>query len=178
MTRSQARQAGPDEGQHANDDQGPADDDQGQTHVEWMTPGNWLDGLTQEDIKAAQKGDKGISEKPPHNVVKPYGQEVKDMWAQWDRLWLIDGVLFRSGTPTAAGLDVPLQLVVPTSMRPAMMNELHGTKTGGHLGVNKTVASLRQKFYWGGYKDTSLNGVRSVKHVAALKMAHPGGRLH
>ena len=41
---------------------------------------------------------------------------------------LIDGVLFRSGPATAPGLDVPLQLVVPTSMKPAIMNELHGTK--------------------------------------------------
>ena len=88
------------------------------------------------DIRAAQKGDKSISrvvewlqsERPPHNVVKPYGQEIKDMWAQWDRLRLIDGVLFRSSPATAPGLDVPLQLVVPISMRPAMMNELHGTK--------------------------------------------------
>ena len=75
------------------------------------------------------------------------------MWLQWGRLKVIDGVLYRVGQETHAGCDAPLQLVVPISMRPMIMRHLHDNKTGGHLGINKTVASVKQRFYWGGYKD-------------------------
>ena len=101
---------------------------------QWLEPGNWVKGITKDGIKAGQPADEGISqmvqwlstEKPPYSDARPWGQEVIDMWLQWDRLQVIDGVIMR---------------------------HLHDNKTGGHLGVNKTVASVKQRFYWGGYKD-------------------------
>ena len=128
---------------------------------QWLEPGNWVKGITKDDVRAGQTADEGISqmvqwlitEKPPYSDARPWGQEVIDMWLQWDRLKVIDGVLYRVGQETHAGCDAPLQLVVPISMRPMIMRYLHDNKTGGHLGINKTVASVKQRFYWGGYKD-------------------------
>ena len=45
---------------------------------------------------------------------------------------------------------VVLQLVAPKSLRKAILQHLHNHKTGGHLGLTKTLYNVRQRFYWPG----------------------------
>ena len=45
---------------------------------------------------------------------------------------------------------VVLQLVAPKSLRKAILQHLHNRKTGGHLGLTKTLYNVRQRFYWPG----------------------------
>lgn len=39
-------------------------------------------------------------------------------------------------------------LVVPRSRISDTLEEIHGGKSGAHLGVNKTLDKIWQKFYW------------------------------
>ena len=50
-----------------------------------------------------------------------------------------------------------LQLVAPKSLRKAILQYLYNHKTGGHLGLTKTLYNVRQRFYWPGqHSDVAL----------------------
>lgn len=42
------------------------------------------------------------------------------------------------------------QLVMPSSLRNNVLQELHTEETAGHLGINKTLGRVKQRFYWPG----------------------------
>ena len=80
-----------------------------------------------------------------------FDYELKSLWAQWDRINLINDVLYRqwfeSGTKTSIQ-----QLLVPLSQRKEMFNSLHESISLGHLGIKKTIEKLRRRAYWVKYK--------------------------
>ena len=43
-----------------------------------------------------------------------------------------------------------LQLIVPQTLHEEVLTELHSGVVGGHLGEEKTMARLRERFYWPG----------------------------
>ena len=43
------------------------------------------------------------------------------------------------------------QLVIPLSKRSEVLKEMHEGTLGGHLGDDKTLARVRERFYWPGY---------------------------
>ena len=45
-----------------------------------------------------------------------------------------------------------LQRVVPTKLRPKILESIRGSTTAAHLGVTKTLEKLRTRFYWPGHK--------------------------
>ena len=45
-----------------------------------------------------------------------------------------------------------LRLVAPPKLRTKIFLFLHDSKTGGHLGITKTVSSAKQRFWWPGMK--------------------------
>ena len=58
-----------------------------------------------------------------------------------------DRVLYRLWeTPT--GDTVVEQLVPPKELRPSVLRQLHCSPTAGHLGMNKTLGRIRERFYW------------------------------
>ena len=84
---------------------------------------------------------------PPWQVVAPYSETTKAYWSQWESLLLESGVLYRLWE-TPAGERSIKQLVVPKEMRAELLQELHSSPTAGHLGVNKTLGRIRERFYW------------------------------
>ena len=48
---------------------------------------------------------------------------------------------------TPAGDKVMKQLILPKEARPSVLQQLHYSPTAGHLGVNKTIGRIREKFY-------------------------------
>ena len=49
---------------------------------------------------------------------------------------------------TPAGERSIKQLVVPKEMRPQLLQQLHSSPTAGHLGINKTLGRVRERFCW------------------------------
>ena len=92
---------------------------------------NWLEG----------------GKRPAWEEIASLGAQVKAYWAQWQMLQLKDGILYREWElPTSR--NASWLLVVPSKLREQVMGLVHGTRTMGHLGVTKTLAKLRQRFYW------------------------------
>ena len=63
---------------------------------------------------------------------------------------LKDGVLYRQWE-TEAGDSVSLQLVLPQGYREEVLNQLHNSPISGYLGIKKTIARVKERFYLNGY---------------------------
>ena len=87
---------------------------------------------------------------PMWTEVAREGLDAKSYWAQWDRMVLKNGVLYRQWE-TEAGDRVKLQLVLPRSYREEVLTQLHNSPTSGHVGIKKTIATVKERFYWNGY---------------------------
>jgi hypothetical protein len=116
------------------------------------TPDPW----SPSEIRKCQLEDKDIkpiidwkekSERPSWQEVSPLSTITKCYWAQWDSLELKEGVLYRRWE-SEDGKNTRLQMVLPKSRVQTVLQETHNGSTGGHFGVNKTLAKTRQRFYW------------------------------
>ena len=45
------------------------------------------------------------------------------------------------------------QQLIPASLVPQVLNSIHSSTTGGHLGIFKTVEKVRERFYWSGFQE-------------------------
>ena len=59
---------------------------------------------------------------------------------------LVNGVLYRNWE-TPVGDRVVKQLLLPRKFRKHVLQQLHDSVSGGHLGVNKMLGKLRERFY-------------------------------
>ena len=66
----------------------------------------------------------------------------------FEALRVSEGVLQRAWKEPATG-EERWQVIVPSSLRDAVLRASHGTAGAGHFGVAKTLRRLRQGFYWG-----------------------------
>ena len=103
-------------------------------------------------IRAEQESDPAISELSEHlsRGRKPHRRHVKNcasLLRQWSRLRLVHGVIFRLYRRRSGAPD-ELQVVLPQSLRPAVLESMHGGPTGGHFGPEKLLAECRSRFYW------------------------------
>lgn len=76
--------------------------------------------------------------------------ELRRLVQIWDQLVIKDGLLFRKYLNNQKQ-DVHYQMVIPKAMRMEVLEELHGRISGGHLGEDKTLQKLKQRFYWPGH---------------------------
>ena len=76
-------------------------------------------------------------------------EPIKTYWSQWDCFSLRNGVLCQRWE-SEAGDEVCWQFVIPSNLRNDILHELHTMETVGHLGVNKTLERVKERFYWPG----------------------------
>ena len=76
-----------------------------------------------------------------------YGHGTKIYFSQWQSLSHCNGVLYRLWE-SPSGDVITKQLVLPKIWRKDVLQELHNTRTAGHLGVAKTLSRVRERFYW------------------------------
>ena len=110
-----------------------------------------------EDIRKAQLIDEDIKpvielmeqnrEKPSWEVIAPLSQTTKVYCAQWQSLKMSHGVLYRVWE-TPSGDSTVAQIVLPKPLRQGVLQQLHNTRTSGHLGVAKTLGRVHERFYW------------------------------
>ena len=72
---------------------------------------------------------------------------MKSMWAHFDQLTIIDDVLVMQG------LKTKLQVLVPMTERRTIPSHYHDNRTSAHLGLRKTLAKIRQEYYWPGLQN-------------------------
>ena len=113
---------------------------------------------------------------------KPNKQEIQGMspharrLAQiWDQLIIHNGLLYRR----YEGVDDSshhLQLLVPECKRKQVLEDLHEGVLGGHLGQEKTLGRLQERFYWPGYHNDVRDWINTCSNCAARKTQPPKNR--
>ena len=107
--------------------------------------------------------------KPLWKEVSKYSAGVKSYWSQFDRLVVENGLLCRLWYEK--GKTVRTQIVVPSIIRTTILQHCH-KKTAGHFGVRKTLARVRNRYYWIGLQSDVRHWVKSCEiHVCSRRKA-------
>jgi transposase InsO family protein len=122
---------------------------------------NWLGQWSREELKTWQREDHALneiiawkeksSERPVYSDITAQSADVKTLWMMWSELELRRDILYRVKV-LEPHISPVSQCVAPTKLRSLIMKQLHDTRLGGHLGVTKTLARIKQRFYWPGCK--------------------------
>ena len=86
----------------------------------------------------------------PKEQAIQYGPEALAYWSRWNELSIRGGggVLYKKWFPRD-DLRPVLQTIVPATGRKEILNQLHSSQiSGGHFAVEKTLARIRQRFWW------------------------------
>ena len=90
------------------------------------------------------------NQQPQSHFVKGKSLETRRLCQMWPQLCVKDQLLFRCFEPDSEG-TCHYQLIVPQSLRSTVLEEVHAGVVGGHLGQEKTLARLKERFYWPGH---------------------------
>ena len=82
---------------------------------------------------------------PPLDVTKSWSRESRLLLQQWESLHIKKGILWRR---RLGGKETDLQLVLPTEFHADVLRSLHEGATSAHLGVEKMLELLKERFYW------------------------------
>ena len=86
------------------------------------------------------------------------------MYKQWSRIEIIGDTLRRAYTIKGTENDnqkLVLQYIVPKQQRPDILELAHDIALSGHLGVEKTVERIRERFYWPNWEQQTREYVLS-----------------
>ncbi|XP_014677616.1 PREDICTED: uncharacterized protein K02A2.6-like [Priapulus caudatus] len=98
--------------------------------------------------------------------------EGKAYWALWDELEVHERVLYlRQALDCRPSSDVSC-MVVPPVMRWELFEIMHGGRIGGHFGITKSLARIRQRFTWPGIRQDVLRWVRECDLCSRRKPGH------
>ena len=118
-----------------------------------------------------QKKDKDISlvkswletnSRPEFDGIRGKGYFLRSLWSQWHRLILVKGIVCRQWTVLETN-EKRLQQVIPLFGRRDILRYCHDEKTSGHLGVDKTLARVQQRYYWPGLQQDVRQYVTGCK---------------
>lgn len=107
------------------------------------TPPNWAEEQRKDPAisRVMSCVEKGCC--PPVKSRKGESVEAQLLFREWDKLVVRDGILYRrridKGTPA-------LQLVLPRRYKLLVLENLHDDT--GHLGIERTLDLLRERFFW------------------------------
>ena len=87
---------------------------------------------------------KKFTERPIVSEFK--NNEQKSLYMQWDRLKILNNILFREYIDKYD--NIYYQYVVPANQREAVLKNCHDTTVCGHMGREKMLFRVTHKFYW------------------------------
>ena len=153
---------------------GPTENDSGGVFAVVPVKSN-LQLLQQRDediapiIQAISSG-KTLSSKDAEGKSREFNQFIQ----QWDQLVLENGILYRRYEGSDG--DTFLQLVAPREIREEIVQQLHEGAFGAHLGENKTLYRLKERFYWPGHSDDVRKWCKTCATCAARKNPSKRGK--
>ena len=138
----------------------PEEDNEDQGCVLAVTD-SWMPSWTHEELAAYQRQDPDLKQvikwletkTLPKVFPKNASSHVKALWSQCHHLVMQNKILYRQWEDVQGrGLNKTLQLVLPSSLVPAVLEGLHSSLVGGHMGAKKTLDKVRCRFYWVGQR--------------------------
>ena len=149
-----------------------------------VSPHPLLRERSSADLRQQQLGDGPIrlllqaveqDQKPTPEDARGQGPDAQRLAQLWSRLVVEHGVLKRRYEDTQ-GHSTWLQLVIPPTLREEVLRELHSGALEGHLGEEKTLLKVKERFYWPGMhrdvKDSCKTCEACVTRKTAPKKNH------
>jgi transposase InsO family protein len=134
-----------------------------------------------EDIATVQQADPALKplmhalkvngSRPDWSEVQAMPEETRILWAQYDSLELVDGVLVRKFYG-AEGTVMHKQIVMPEALRAEFLKEIHQPdlqSATSHLGVRKTQEHVMRRAYWTTWKKDTEKYCRRCIVCQSLK---------
>ena len=115
-------------------------------------------------LKAAQQTDDSLSQiittLTQGNPVPP--DVPPGLW----HVFLQHGILCRPYQPSSSSTR-HTQIVIPSTLIHSVLQQLHNQ--GGHLGVQKTLGKVKERYYWPGYESDVTSWIRECRHCQQRK---------
>ena len=144
----------------------PDGSDPGSTRMQNSGSANqWCARHTPAELARLQREDPDLGpvmewldegQPPSREEAASWSPLTRELWLGWDQLKRVDGVLYRC-TPEVLPRVSTMQLLIPRVLRQEVLQFCHESFFGGHLGSEKTVQRVQQRFHWAGLR-------RDVKH--------------
>ena len=111
-----------------------------------------------------------IGERPDRDISQAWSRESRTLLQQWGMLVIKHDVLWRRFSD---GKGDSLQLVLPSKLQTDVIRDLHEGAVSGHLGEEKVLSQLKERFYWPGCTEAVRTWCRQCKTCASRKMTVP-----
>lgn len=98
--------------------------------------------------------------KPEWKDVSCESIEVKHYWARIDSITLKENGLYKKWE-SECGKEFTWLIILPKELQKYVIDELHSSRTAGHLGVKRTLERIKCRFYW-------YNMRKDVQHVCKI----------
>ena len=137
--------------------------------------------MSSDSLREAQLADpmlgplirgKETGEKPSPEQLGSVSRSTRRLLQLWEQLTLHQGILCRK-FESPDGLSSALQIVIPTALRKEILSDLHEGVVGGHLGIDKTLARLKERYYWPGHFNDVRDWCASCGTCAVRKTPSP-----
>ena len=139
---------------------------------------NWLPSWEPEELCKQQGDDPDVNKAFistregawSDSVQLAESQVFQSLWAQRQQLTVVDDLLYRKWEDVGGrGGNPGLQLVLPRTMVIQVLLLMHDNATAGHLGMQKTLAKIRSRFYWVGQCKDAEDWCRRCTECASRK---------
>jgi transposase InsO family protein len=120
---------------------------------------NWVDGWGSDQLRQWQEEDRPIGlilklkkesdQKPPRTRLEGAPTEAKALHGMWESLCVRNGLLYRKLEPLC-NRPAKEQLVAPQTIRQTVLRQLHDSRTAGHMGRERTLKLVKDRFFWPG----------------------------
>eukprot|EP00731_Ephydatia_muelleri_P025168 Em0017g251a len=107
---------------------------------------------------------------PSADVSKSWSWESRVLMQHWGSLNIQNGVLWRKCIDKCRDY---LQLVLPAKLQVDTLRDLHEGAIGGHLGEEKMLNKLKERFYWPGCTEAVKDWCRTCIRCTTRKTAAP-----
>ena len=146
---------------------------------------NWLSDFTNDDLRVAQQQDASLGqvyewvekrEKPTPRELSTYDEETKTLVSRWKYLVIKNGILVRAVSEIGTGRGV-FQTVLPGTLRERILHHMHDLRVVGHMGIQRTIARVKQRFYWPGLALDVARWCAKCPECASRKGKPPPSRV-
>ena len=141
--------------------------------VQNITP-NANTGWEGDELAQAQREDAELQKiiavkSEGTNCLQPPA-DLQKYVAVWAQIQMQGSRLVRF-PPSNSDAANQVQIVIPSSMVPKVLRQLHNDATGGHLGIQKLQAKVKDRFYWMGWFGDVKQWCRECKDCGSRKAA-------
>lgn len=140
---------------------------------------SWTNGNLLADQQRADPNISKIIEllergksQPSWDEVAACSEHTKNLWRQWNRLSLREGILVRC-FEDVKGANHHLQLIMPQQMRSDFLSAVHAGVAGGHFGRHRTELAVKARAYWPGWIADVRRALRTCEACTKYSRSKP-----